>query len=69
MGGRGGGYKRGLGGSEVKLATTPSLTQTISKNEQNTAGNESFMGAALPGVERTGGWRNDPNLSGTTNFH
>ena len=56
-------------GISTKTSDHPSLTQTLSKNEQNTAGNESFMGATLPGVERTGGWRGDPNFSRTTNCH
>ena len=63
------GYKGGPVGSVVKLATTPFPLQTISKSEQNAAGNESFMGASLPGVERTGGWRDYRNLSRTTNCH
>ena len=63
------GYKGGPVGSVVKPATTPFPLQTISKSEQNAAGNESFMGASLPGVERTGGWRDYPNLSRTTNCH
>ena len=63
------GYKGGPVGSVVKLAITPFPLQTISKSEQNAAGNECFMGASLPGVERTGGWTDYPNLSRTTNCH
>ena len=36
-------------GSVLKLATSPSLSQTISKTEQNAAENEAFMGATLSG--------------------
>ena len=39
-------------GSILKLATSPSPPQTISKTEQNAAENEAFMGATLPGAER-----------------
>jgi len=35
--------------SVLKLATSPSLPQTISKTEQNAAENEAFMGATLSG--------------------
>ena len=46
------GYKGGPVGSVVKLATSPSPPQTISKTEQNAAENEAFMGATLPGPKR-----------------
>ena len=51
-------------GSVLKLANPPSPTQTISKTEQNVAENESLIGAALPE-----GWKDEPNLSRTTNCH
>ena len=39
-------------GSVLKLATSPSPPQTISKTEQNAVENEAFMGATLPEAEK-----------------